>query len=102
MPDGETVVKWEPNRFSNEKIKSPTTANDSLIPKLNWINDLKIRIEFKGNCLKQDKVAFTLRNATNLFILYKLDARSQDLKYNFTLKNCLFGAVKLTKNVDFF
>ena len=36
----------------------------------------------------------------NLFIAYKLDAWSLDLKVNFALKDYLFGAVKLTKNHD--
>ena len=34
------------------------------------------------------------------FVIYKLDRWSQDLKTAFTLKYCLFGGVKLTKNAD--
>ena len=34
------------------------------------------------------------------FIVYKLDAWSRDLNSNFTLKDCLFGSVKLTTNAD--
>ena len=51
-----------------------------------------MELEFKGSCLKQDKV-FT-------FFAYELDRWSQDLSANFTLKDCFFGAVKLTKNAD--
>ena len=29
-----------------------------------------MRVEFKGSCLKQNKVTFTLRNVVNLFIAY--------------------------------
>ena len=36
----------------------------------------------------------------NLFIVNELDTFSQDLNINFTLKNCLFGSIKLTKNDD--
>ena len=36
----------------------------------------------------------------NLFIVYKLDTWSQDLNGHFTLKDCLFGSVKITKNAD--
>ena len=32
--------------------------------------------------------------------MYELDRWSQDLNAKFTLKDCLFGAVKLTKNAD--
>ena len=33
-------------------------------------------------------------------IVYELDRWSQDLNAECTLKNCLFGAAKLTKNTD--
>ena len=35
-----------------------------------------------------------------LYITYVLDAWSKDLSTDFTLGNCLFKAVKLTKNDD--
>ena len=36
----------------------------------------------------------------DLYISYELDTWSKDLNTDFTLGNCLFGAVKLTKNAD--
>ena len=103
MPDGERIKAWEPKMFFlMKKIKPPTTANNSLILKLNLVNNSKIRVEFKGERLKQDKITFTLTNVTHLFILYELDPRSKDFNDNCTLKNCLFGAFKLTKNADKF
>ena len=36
----------------------------------------------------------------NLFIAYDLDTWSRDLYTDFTLKNCLLGSAKLTKNPD--
>ena len=36
----------------------------------------------------------------NFFIAYELDIWSQDLNSDFTLKDCLFGGVKLAKNAD--
>ena len=35
-----------------------------------------------------------------MFIVYELDKWSRDLNVDFTLKDCLLGAVKLTKNND--
>ena len=59
------------------------------------------KIKFKGSCLKQeDKAVFTQKNVVNLFTAYELDTWSRDLNTDFTLKDCLFGAVKLTKNAD--
>ena len=49
-------------------------------------------------CLKQDTLSFIHENIVNLYISYKLDIWSRDLNTAFTLANCLFGTVKLTKN----
>ena len=50
----------------NVKIKPPITANDSASPKLRWMNNSRIRVEFKGSCLKQDKVTFSQKNVVHL------------------------------------
>ena len=68
----ETILTWQSKGLSNETIRPPTTSNNSLSPKLKLGNS-KIRVEFKGSYLKQDKVAFTPNNIVNLFIAYELD-----------------------------
>ena len=50
--------------------------------------------------MKQDKANVTRRNLVNLFIIYELDTGLIGLNTTFTLGDCLFGAVKLTKNAD--
>ena len=40
----------------------------------------------------------TDRNVVNLFIFYELDIYSKDLSTEFTLGDCFFGAMNLTKN----
>ena len=74
MPAGvtETVVAWGSKGLLNEKINPRITTNDNISPKLKWHNS-KIRVEFKGSCLKQDKVNSTPRNLVNLFSVYELD-----------------------------
>ena len=64
------------------------------------MNNSRIKLEFKRSCLKQDKAPFTPNNVVNLYIVYELNTWSQDLNAEFTLKDCLFGAVKLTKNAN--
>ena len=62
---------------------------------------LRLRLKVKGSCLKhEDKEPFTPKNMVNLFIVYELDAWSRDLDTDFTLTDCLFESVKLTKNAD--
>ena len=85
----------------NEKFTCAYIANVSICPKLIWMNNSKIRLKFKGNCLKQeDEAAYTPKIVVNLFIVYELDTWSQDLNTEFALLGCLFGTVKLTKNAD--
>ena len=64
------------------------------------MNNSRLRPELRGRCLKQSKVIFTTNNVVNLFIVYELDRWSQDLNTGFTLKDSLFGSVKLNKNAD--
>ena len=80
----ETIIALESKGLSNGKVKPPTTTNNSLSLKLKE-HSSKRRVEFKGRCLKQDKITFTLRNVVNLFIAYELDRRSLDLNVKFTL-----------------
>ena len=46
------------------------------------------------------KISFHRGDLANLFIVYELDKSSRDLNTDFTLGDCLFRAVKLTKNAD--
>ena len=86
--------------MSNKKVNLSNTINYSLSPKVVWINNSRIRLKFKGSCLKQAKVTFTQNDFVNLFIAYELDRWSRDLNTDFILKNCFFGSLKLTKDVD--
>ena len=64
------------------------------------MNNSRIILKFKENCLKQDKAPSTPNNVVNLYIAYELNIWSQNLNDKFTLKYCLFGNVKITKDVD--
>ena len=81
-------------------MKPRYTASKNLSPKLVMMNSSKIRLRFTGSCLKQDKATFTPNNIVNLFIVYELNRWSQNLNAKFTLKDCLFGNVKINKNPD--
>ena len=56
----DTISEWESRWLSNEKFTCAYIANISVCPKLIWMNNSKIRLTFKGSCLKQeDKAAYT-------------------------------------------
>ena len=94
------ISEWKSKVQSNENFKPPYTANESLPPKLLW-NKSRLRLRFEGSCLKQgDTAPFTPNNVESLVIDYKLETWSQDLNAEFTLKDCFFGNVQITKNAD--
>ena len=92
------VSSWKSKWLSAESIKPPTTCDNSLTPTLNYYG-AKVRVKFTGSYLKQQKISYTHENVANIYIVYELGA-SASHNNDPTLKNCLFGAVKLTKNVD--
>ena len=59
----------------------------------------KIGVKFTGSCLKQPKISYTHGAIENIYIVYELGTSGSN-DNDPTLKNCLFGAVTLTKNAD--
>ena len=60
----------------------------------------KVRVKFNKGCLKQSyNLTYDYGWRVNICIVYELGASSSN-DSDPTLKNCLFGAVTLTKNVD--
>ena len=92
------ISSWKSKGLSAESIKAPLTSDNSLTPALNYYGT-KTRIKFTGSCLKQSKISFTHGKVVNIYMVYELCASSSHVN-DPTLKNCLFGAVTLTKNAD--
>ena len=92
------VSSWKSKGLSAETIKPPTTSDNSLTPALSYYGT-KTRVKFTGSCLKQSKISYTHGKVVNIYIVYELGASSSHIN-DPTLKNCLFGAVTLTKNAD--
>ena len=93
------VLSWQSKGLSNESIKPPTTLSDnSLTRELNYYGT-KTKIKSTGSCLKQSSHILTHEKVVNIYIIYELAASSSHTS-DPTLKNCLFGAVTLTKNDD--
>ena len=92
------MLSWQSKGISNESIEPPTTSNNSLTPELNYYGT-KTRVKFIESCLRQSKISYTHGKVVNIYIVYELGASSSH-DSDPTLKNCLFGAVTLTKNAD--
>ena len=93
------VSGWKSKGLSDESIKAPTTSDNSLNPKLSYYLNSKIKVQFNGSTLRQPKTTYNHNNTVNIYIVYELAASGSNVNYPI-LKNCLFGAVTLTINVD--
>ena len=58
-----------------------------------------IETKFEESCVKQDEISRNHREVVNLLIVYKLDTWPRDLNTDLALDGCLFGVVKLSKNI---
>ena len=59
----------------------------------------KTRVRFNGSCWKRDKIAHDHGKVKNIYIVYEISKNFNISSYA-TLENCLFGAVRMTKNAD--
>ena len=82
----------------DENIHSLKTPNHSITPNLNY-DGTKTRVEFKWSCLTQYKVTFNHGKVVNICIVYEI-SKNFNISDYLTLKNCLFGAVTMTRNAD--
>ena len=92
------ISSWKSKGLSAESIKPPTTSDNSLTPALNYYGT-KTRVKFTGTCLKQSQISYNHWKVVNIYNVYELEASSSHIN-DATLKNCLFGAVTLSKNTD--
>ena len=79
--------------LSDENITAPTTSYPGN----------KTRVEFKGSCLKQDKITYTHGKIVKIYIVYEISTNFNIIQHFHsysTLDNCLFGAVSLAKKAD--
>ena len=84
--------------MSDESLDSITESNYKITPELSFYGS-KTRVEFNGNCLKQDKVIYNHRKMAHIYIVYEIRKNYSISSYP-TLENCLFGVVSVTKNAD--
>ena len=92
------VSSWKSKGLSAKSIKPPITSDNSLAPALSYYGT-KARVKFTGSYLKQPKVSYAHGKVVNIYVLYELGSSSFQ-NNDHTLKDCLFGAVILTKNAN--
>ena len=81
--------------YSHLKATSDGTL---LLPTLE--NYGRMSLKFNGSYFVQNKVLHPNNNVVNIYIVYKLDTINNTRNTDYTIKNALFGAVKIIKNSD--
>ena len=74
---------------SYESIKLPSAPNNFLTPSLNYLGT-KIRVNFSGSCLKQDKVTYSHKKIVNIYIVYEINKKDSTIITDPALENCFF------------
>ena len=98
IPNTDYILTSKSKGLSSESIKPPLISDNSLTPALNYYGT-KARVKFTGSCLKQSKISNIHGKVVKIYIVYELGASSSDIN-DPTLKNCVSGAVTLTKNAN--
>ena len=98
--NGPTVYAyyWQSRGLSDGELnaRGTTTSNDE--SRVLKCENNKLGLQFTGDILRQNKVTFNHGKVVNIYTVYKLSFHPTNI--DFTLENCLFGAVKVTKHSD--
>ena len=93
------ISLWKSKELSEETITPYATSDNSFTRLIDHYGS-KVRVKFNKGCLKQsNNLTYDYGSRVNMHIVYELGASSSK-DSDPTLKNCLFGAVTLTKNAD--
>ena len=93
------ILSLKSKGLSDEIVTPYVTSDNSLTPLIDYYGS-RVRVKFNKGCLKQsNKLTYSYGANVNVYIVYKIGASSSN-DSDPTLKNCLFGAVTLTKNTD--
>ena len=92
------IYYWKSKGLYEERINSVKTSDYGITPYLRYYDANKLRVKFNG-CFKLDQGTLLYGGIVNIYIVYEITDNFHVSSYP-TLENCLFGAVKLTKNAD--
>ena len=92
------IESWKSNGTSEESIENITKSDSNFAPTF-VDHHLLPGMNFNGHCLIKNNI-YIPKKAINLYISYILGPQLRNLNTDFTLGNCLFGSVELTRNAD--
>ena len=84
--------------MSEESIEKLNKSDSNFAP--TFLDHYSLKdINLNGYCLMKNNICIP-KKVINLYISYTLGVQLRDFNTDYTLRNCLFGSVKLTKNAD--
>ena len=83
---GSYIYFWKSIGLSDQRLHYNTASNYKITPELSYYGT-KIRLEFNGSCLKQDKVTYNHGKIVNIYIVYEISKNYSISTYP-TLENC--------------
>ena len=92
------IDSWKSNGISGENIENITKSDTNFAPTFVEYHVLS-DINFNGHCLINNNISIP-NKVINLYISHILNPWLRNSNTDFTLNNCLFGSVKLSKNAD--
>ena len=95
------ITHWKSTGINNYLLKTDLRGVANIsgdYPKVS--GGTKMRVKFSGNYIKENKSIYSVKSVVNIYIVYSLDPIRDTRNTDFTAQNCLFGAVKLTKDVN--
>ena len=95
MDNSKKVTNWILTRVSSKKIK-PLYTNLALI--MSDLANGRVNLKFNDSVLMQKNSSLYCNFILNLYIVYELNNWPCNPSNNFAQQNCLFGAIKLTRN----
>ena len=91
------VSSWKSKELSDEKFILTVTSTDKSATKAIYDNT-RIKVGFNGDLLRQNQVTYNHKPVVNIRTVYETTPDTKTS--NITLENCLFGAIKITKNSE--
>ena len=88
---------WKSNGISEENIENITKSDSNFAPTF-VDHQVLPDTNFNGHCLINN--THIPKKVINIHISHRLNPWLRNLNTDFTLNNCLFASVKLTKNND--
>ena len=97
------LTTWKSTGIDNLSANSDLKAfADTYLDLYVLENNGRTSVKFNGNYFAQNKFLHpnNNNNVINIYIVYKLDGINNTRNTDYTIQNALFGAVRITENVD--